>query len=171
NLLRSSSSGDQRSSQPNASAYGSSGSSSPPFTSVPMIGRPWLASTTSGALGPDTASLSVLLRSSNERATRLIVTFGYFCWNCSLSCLIWAAWPPRTSWSQTVSVTSPAAATSGFSTVLDALSSCSLAFSSALPPGDPHPAPTSAASIRVAITHLLIPLPPSSILRPPEPAG
>ncbi len=44
-------------------------------------------------------------------------------------------------------------------------------FSSASPPGDPQPAPTSAASIRVAITHLLIPLPPSSIPRPASPAG
>ena len=43
-----------------------------------MIGRPWLAWTTSGALLPETASLSVVLRSVNDFATRLIVTFGYF---------------------------------------------------------------------------------------------
>src|SRR6185503_8779794 len=82
-------------------------------TSWPMIGRPWLASTTSGALLLETASLSVVLRSVKDFATRLMVTFGYFCWNAALSCFICAFWPPRTSWSQTVSVTGPALAMSG----------------------------------------------------------
>ncbi len=54
-----------------------------------MTWRPWLACTTSGAfLLPETASLSVVLRSSNDFATRLIVTFGYLAWKASLSCLI-----------------------------------------------------------------------------------
>ena len=41
-----------------------------------MTWRPWLASTMSGALLPETASLSVVLRSVNDFATRLIFTFG-----------------------------------------------------------------------------------------------
>ena len=41
-----------------------------------MTWRPWLASTMSGALGPETASLSVVLRSVNDFATRSIFTFG-----------------------------------------------------------------------------------------------
>ena len=44
-----------------------------------MIARPWLASTTSGGFGPETASLSVFCRSVNDFATRLILMFGYFC--------------------------------------------------------------------------------------------
>src|SRR6266545_2311902 len=67
-----------------------------------MTGRPWLASTTSGALVPETASLSVVLRSSKDLATRLILTLGYLAWNWRLSSFICAFWPPRTSWSQTV---------------------------------------------------------------------
>ena len=41
-----------------------------------MTWRPWFASTMSGALGPETASLSVVWRSVNDFATRLILTFG-----------------------------------------------------------------------------------------------
>src|SRR3954467_2989095 len=77
-----------------------------------MSGRPWLASTTSGAFGPDTASFRVVLRLVNDFATRLIVTFGYLAWNSAFSRWICLFWPPRTSWSQTVSVTFPALATS-----------------------------------------------------------
>ena len=58
-----------------------------------------------------------MLRSSKDFATRLIVTFGYFASNASLSSVICAAWPPRTSWSHTVSVTSPAFDGSGLVTV------------------------------------------------------
>src|ERR1700759_1986042 len=79
-----------------------------------MIGRPWLASTTSGASGPETASLSVFCRSLNDRATRLMVTLGYFALNALFRRVISAFWPPRPSWSHTVSVTLPALAMSGF---------------------------------------------------------
>ena len=39
---------------------------------------------------PEAASLTVLIRSSNDRATRLIVTFGYLASNCLLSSWICA---------------------------------------------------------------------------------
>src|SRR6185437_11963782 len=63
-----------------------------------------------GGFGPVTASFSVVFRSVNDFAVRLIVTFGYFLWNSLLSCSTTGAWPPRTSWSHTVSVTGPRAA-------------------------------------------------------------
>src|SRR5689334_9948046 len=72
-----------------------------------MSDRPLLASTTSGGWLPLSASRSVVLRSSNERETRLIVMLGYLAWNSWLSWLIWAFWPPRTSWSHTIRVTLP----------------------------------------------------------------
>ncbi len=53
-----------------------------------MIGRPWLASTTSGASSSETASLRVLLRSSKDFATRSILTFGYFSMNAAFSVVI-----------------------------------------------------------------------------------
>ncbi len=77
-----------------------------------MSDRPLLASTTSGGWLPLSASRSVVLRSSNERETRLIVMLGYFAWNSLLSWLIWAFWPPRTSWSHTVRLTLPMPAAS-----------------------------------------------------------
>ena len=43
-----------------------------------------------------------------------MVMFGYFSWNCALSVDICFSWPPRTSWSQTVRVTSPSEAASVF---------------------------------------------------------
>ena len=98
----------------------------------------------SGALLLETASLSVVWRSVNDFATRLIFTFGYFARNAALSCLICAAWPPRTSWSQIVSVTSPALATSILAEFF-LLSSAFLVLSAESPPGVPQPA-TSAAS-------------------------
>ena len=104
-----------------------------------MIGRPWLASTMSGALLPETASLSVVWRSVNDFATRLIFTFGYFARNAALRRLICAAWPPRTSWSQIVSVTSPALATSILAEFFFA-SSAFLVLSPESPPGVPQPA-------------------------------
>ena len=52
-----------------------------------MIGRPWLASTMSGALLLETASLSVVWRSVNDFATRLIFTFGYFARNACVELL------------------------------------------------------------------------------------
>ena len=112
-----------------------------------MTGRPWLASTMSGAFGPETASLSVVLRSVNDFATRLIFTFGYFARNAWLSCLICAACPPRTSWSQIVSVTSPALATSTFAEFFFA-SSAFLVLSEELPPGVPQPTTTAVSNSR-----------------------
>ena len=38
--------------------------------------------------GDDAASLTVLMRSSKDFATRSILTFGYFAWNSLLSCSI-----------------------------------------------------------------------------------
>ena len=77
-----------------------------------MSERPLFDCTTSGGSLPDSASRSVVFRSSNDLDTRFSLMFGYFAWNSSLSCFIWAAWPPRTSWSQTVRVTLPRAAAS-----------------------------------------------------------
>ena len=114
-----------------------------------MIGRPWLASTTSGGLGLETASLSVAWRSGNAFATRLIFTLGYLAWKLALSCLICLAWPPRTSWSQTVSVTSPAFATSILA-ALRLLSSAFSALSPESPPGVPHPAASAASATAAA---------------------
>src|SRR3954467_9546097 len=110
-----------------------------------MSGRPWLASTTSGALLLETASLSVVLRLVNDFATRLIFTFGYFAWNAALRRLICAAWPPRTSWSQTVSVTLPALATSIFFDAVRAWSALP-ALSAAFPPPGEAPQAASAAA-------------------------
>ena len=112
-----------------------------------MTCRPWLACTTSGTfLLPETASLSVVLRSSNDFATRLMVMFGYLAWKASLSALICLAWPPRTSWSQTVSVTSPALETSTAFELSRALSAFS-ALSPLLPPGEaPQPASSTASA-------------------------
>src|SRR4051794_6910836 len=110
-----------------------------------MSGRPWLASTTSGALLLETASLSVVLRLVNDFATRLIFTFGYFAWNAALRRLICAAWPPRTSWSQTVSVTLPALATSTLAEFFLA-SSAFLVLSPESPPGVPQPASRASAA-------------------------
>ncbi len=78
--------------------------------------------------------MSVVLRSVNDFATRLIFTFGYFARNASLRRLICAAWPPRTSWSQIVSVTSPALATSILAEFFFA-SSAFLVLSPESPPG------------------------------------
>src|SRR3954449_3282032 len=111
-----------------------------------MSGRPWLASTKSGDLLLETASLSVVLRLVNDFATRLIFTFGYFARNAALRRLTCAAWPPRTSWSQTVSVTLPALATSTLAEFFLA-SSAFLVLSPESPPGVPQPA-TSAVSSR-----------------------
>src|SRR5450759_1041330 len=77
-----------------------------------MADRPLLASTTSGGSFPLNARRSVVFRSSNDRDTRLILMFGYFASKSLISSAIWAAWPPRTSWSQTNSVTSPILAAS-----------------------------------------------------------
>src|SRR3569833_28140 len=77
-----------------------------------MIPYPWLASTTSGGVLPDSARRRVFSRSLNERDTRLMVTLGYLAWKAALSFCICSFWPPRTSWSQTVSVTGPALAMS-----------------------------------------------------------
>src|SRR4051812_17450974 len=110
-----------------------------------MIGRPWLASITSGALLLETASLSVVWRSLNDFATRLIFTFGYFARNAALSRLICLAWPPRTSWSQIVSVTGPALATSTFAEFFLAWSAF-LLLSPESPPGVPQPATTASAA-------------------------
>src|SRR5215212_9877094 len=110
-----------------------------------MSGRPWLASTTSGALLLDTASLSVVLRLVNDFATRLIFTFGYFPRNAALRRLICAAWPPRTSWSQTVSVTLPALATSILAEFFLAWSAF-LVLSPESPPGVPQPASRASAA-------------------------
>ena len=60
----------------------------------------------------------------NDFATRLILTFGYWLRNAALRRLICAAWPPRTSWSQIVSVTSPAFATSILAEFFFASSAC-----------------------------------------------
>ena len=141
-----------------------------------MSGRPWLAWTTSGALGPETASLRVVLRSVNDFATRLIVTFGYFSWNAWLRRLICFAWPPRTSWSQTVSVTSPALATSTFA-AFALLSFALSALSSALPPGVPQPAASSVTATSAMTRWILMrssPLPPAAAARawsPPRSSG
>ncbi len=51
------------------------------------------------------------MRLVNDLEFRLIVTFGYLSWNSLFSWVISAFCPPRTSWSQTVSVTGPAAVT------------------------------------------------------------
>src|SRR3954454_17122873 len=101
-----------------------------------MIGRPWVGSTMSGALLLETASLSVVWRFVNDFATRLIFTFGYFARNAALRRLICLAWPPRTSWSQTVSVTLPAFETSTLAEFFLAWSAC-LELSLELPPGVP----------------------------------
>ena len=69
----------------NALAYPSSGRRRPALTMAPITPHPWLASTTSGAFGPETASFTVVRRSGKDLATRLIVTFGYFCMNSLLS--------------------------------------------------------------------------------------
>ncbi len=50
-----------------------------------MSGQPWLASTTSGACGPEIASFSSVFSSPKSRFTRLIVTFGYLASNSALS--------------------------------------------------------------------------------------
>src|SRR3954452_24027512 len=110
-----------------------------------MSGRPWLASTMSGALGPETASLSVVLRSVNDFATRLIFTLGYWAWKAWLRRLICFAWPPRTSWSQIVSVTGPAFATSTLAEFFLAWSAF-LELSPESPPGVPQPASTASAA-------------------------
>src|SRR3954449_3779770 len=110
-----------------------------------MSGRPWLASTKSGDLLLETASLSVVLRLVNDFATRLIFTFGYFARNAALRRLTCAAWPPRTSWSQTVSVTLPALATSTLAEFFLA-SSAFLVLSPESPPGVPQPASTASAA-------------------------
>src|SRR3954447_22721508 len=141
----------------------------PPLTSWPMTGRPWLASTTSGAFGPDTASLSVLLRSVKDLATRLIVTFGYFAWNSLFRRVISAFWPPRTSWSHTVSVTSPAFEMSGLAFAVGA----GVAFFFSLPGAAPHAAtsadsPTAAQHRAIAL--LDITGPPSSLPTAAAPA-
>src|SRR4051795_8584068 len=94
-----------------------------------MMPYPWLASTTSGGLAPDSARRSVFSRSVKDRDTLLIVTLGYLAWKAALSFSICSFWPPRTSWSQTVSVTGPALAMS----VLTAEG----AFGLDLPPPDP----------------------------------
>ena len=80
----------------------------------------------------------------NDFATRLIFTFGYFARNAALRRLICAAWPPRTSWSQIVSVTSPALATSTLAEFFFA-SSAFLVLSAESPPGVPQPATRAAA--------------------------
>ena len=80
----------------------------------------------------------------NDFATRLIFTFGYVAMNASLRRLICSFWPPRTSWSQIVSVTSPALATSTLAEFFFA-SSAFLPLSDESPPGVPQPA-TRAAS-------------------------
>src|SRR5450759_1267688 len=72
-----------------------------------MADRPLLASTTSGGSFPLSARRRVVLRSSKDRDTRLILMFGYFAPTSLISWDIWAACPPRTSWSQTSSVTAP----------------------------------------------------------------
>src|SRR5665647_2707045 len=77
-----------------------------------MSERPLLASTTSGGSFPLNARRSVVLRSSKDRDTRLILMFGYFASKFLISSAIWAAWPPRTSWSQTSRVTAPILAAS-----------------------------------------------------------
>ena len=50
-----------------------------------MSGQPWLASTTSGACGPEIESFSRVFSSPKSRFTRTIVTFGYFASNSALS--------------------------------------------------------------------------------------
>src|SRR5665647_659788 len=77
-----------------------------------MSDRPLLAWTISGGSFPLNASRRVVLRSSKDRDTRLILMFGYVASNSLISCAICAAWPPRTSWSQTSSVTAPILAAS-----------------------------------------------------------
>jgi hypothetical protein len=104
-----------------------------------MTGLPWFACTTSGARSPETASLSVVLRSVKDFATRLMVTFGYLASNARLRRWICRRWPPRTSWSQTVSVTGPAFATSTTRELRSARRACS-ALSPPSPPGVPQPA-------------------------------
>src|SRR5215831_19993466 len=91
--------------QPYCFAYLFSESRSPALTSGPIAEYPLLASTTSGGFGPEAASFSVACRSVNDFATRLILMFGYFFSKFAFSVVIAAFWPPRTSWSQTVSVT------------------------------------------------------------------
>src|SRR5215831_2882537 len=91
--------------QPYCFAYLFSESRSPALTSGPIAEYPLLASTTSGGFGPEAASFSVVCRSVNDLATRLILMFGYFFWKFAFRVVIAAFWPPRTSWSQTVSVT------------------------------------------------------------------
>src|SRR5665647_768074 len=85
-----------------------------------MSERPLLASTTSGGSFPLNASRRVVLRSSKDRDTRLILMFGYFASNSLISWAIWAAWPPRTSWSQTSRVTAPILAASVWTADADA---------------------------------------------------
>jgi hypothetical protein len=72
-----------------------------------MSVRPLLACTTSGASSEVIALRSVRCRSAKDRLVRSIVTLGYFSMKASLRAAICSAWPPRTSWSHTVSVTSP----------------------------------------------------------------
>src|SRR3954468_17468115 len=119
-----------------------------------MTPRPWLASTTSGALGPETASFSVVLRSSKDFATRLILTLGYLAWNCLLSSLICAAWPPRTSWSQTVSVTLPALLMSGL--VAAGVVVVLLHVPALSPPGVPQPAASAVAPTAITAPRTLV---------------
>ena len=74
----------------------------------------------SGAFGSDAPSLTVLTVSSNDFEIRSTLTFGYLASNCLLSSSICAFWPPRTSWSQIVNVTSPSAAMSGLAAAVAA---------------------------------------------------
>src|SRR6478672_367048 len=77
-----------------------------------MSGYPWLTSTTSGGLLDDSASLSVVLRLAKSRTVRFTVTLGYFASKALLSDVTTGLVPSPFSASHTVSVTSPAFATS-----------------------------------------------------------
>ena len=95
------------------------------------------------------------MRLVNDFEFRLIVTLGYLAWNSLFSWVISAFCPPRTSWSQTVNVTGPAAETF----VLIADVGFSVGFF-VLEPGV-HPAasttmPTAATLIRSTLTRPFI---------------
>ena len=79
-----------------------------------MSERPLLASTTSGGLVPRQRQLAASsCRSSNELGDPLDRDVGVLRLELLVELLIWAACPPRTSWSHTVSVTLPALADVG----------------------------------------------------------
>jgi len=60
---------------------------------VPWSAAPWLTLVSSGPLPAETASFSVIDRSSKVRAVRLMVTPGCAASKFLLSCSITAFWP------------------------------------------------------------------------------